>query len=232
MKTILVIDDEINYLNSTIDALKTVINYNFIAASNSNEALEHIKHKKIDLLITDYVLDGNSLNGDDIIKFIRDKEKRDNDASFTPCIIMTASEKERLMTAQLMNLNARFYSKSDPVIPALVNLIEDNIRSSVRNKDTDSNPVSENVSSKRKSIFNNRTFKLIILPILIGLIILLIWNYIQPHLSKKDGHQNSMPLEKTENLHIALNVTDENNNPIENAAITYIPHFKDVKLSG
>ena len=70
MKTVLIIDDEIDIVNN-IKAILNDENYNCATAKNSKDAISLIYNQQIDLIILDVWLDNSELDGIELLKLIR-----------------------------------------------------------------------------------------------------------------------------------------------------------------
>jgi CheY-like chemotaxis protein len=123
--TILLVDDDPDFLNSTLAALNALGRFKILTANNSDETFRLLREKAIDVLVIDYLLGQNShYNGDGIIRVVRSEENKGVRRSFLPCILITGSEGEEEMKPELMNLGAKYIKKSKRMADNLVTMID------------------------------------------------------------------------------------------------------------
>lgn len=104
-KKILVVDDEIDFLN-LLKARLEVNNYNVIAVSNGEEALERFRKDKPDALLLDIMMPG--INGLDVLKAVRKEDEK------LPVFIITAfTNEERFKVANQYNASGFIMKTSD-----------------------------------------------------------------------------------------------------------------------
>ena len=104
-KKILVVDDEIDFLN-LLKARLEANNYNVVTAMNGKEALEKFKQEKPEALMLDIMMPG--INGLEVLKTIRKEDKN------LPIFIITAfSNEERFKVANQCNASGFIMKTSD-----------------------------------------------------------------------------------------------------------------------
>ena len=93
MRTILLIDDERNFLKSLADALKDYIgdwgkgkveDWNIVTAENGKQGTEVLDSQQVDLVVTDLRMP--LMDGFELLSYVRRKSPR------IPVIVMTASD--------------------------------------------------------------------------------------------------------------------------------------------
>lgn len=117
-KAILVVDDELEFLKMIRVRLEAN-NYEVVTAVNGEEAMEKLKHYKIDAVLLDIMLP--DINGLDILKDIRKKDKN------LPVFMITAfSSAKRFALANKLNASG-FIAKTEDLQKEI-----DNITSAIR----------------------------------------------------------------------------------------------------
>ncbi len=196
MTKVLIVDDEDEFLKSCTDALNSINKYKLFIAKNSKDAFEIIKKKKIDVLIVDYLLKGDPLNGDEIIQIIREDEKKNNYKNYLPCIFITGTEGKKQFEPRFSNLRIKFHYKDDG--PAeLIKKIDECI---------------DEKKARKKKIAKKINFsnikKYIIYPLIVVILGIIIKFYADT-ISQKNVNTGS----------ISVNVISEQNTPLGDAKI-------------
>lgn len=195
MTKVLIVDDEDEFLKSCTDALNSINKYKLFVAKNSKDAFKIIKKKKIDVLIVDYLLKGDPLNGDKIIQIIREDEKKNNYKYFLPCIFITGTEGKKQFEPRFSNLQIKFHYKDDG--PAeLIKKIDECIDEKKARK----NKIAGNKISNIK--------KYIVYPLIVAILGILI-KFTIDIITQKNVNTDS----------ISVNVISEQNIPIGDAKI-------------
>lgn len=205
MDKILIIDDEKDlFLDPTVKALESVGKYKIYAVTKSEEALQIIKKKKIDVFIADYLLKGDTLNGDDIIRIIRNDEKKNNYKTFLPCILITGTEGKRNILPKLLDLKIEFHDKIDGPA-ALINKIDECLR--------------ERKAKKKKKILTPEKKRYLIYPLIVAMCVIFLTFYIQKCDNKKNKTETTSSAQQNGFMDIVINVFSESNKPIQNANV-------------
>lgn len=207
MNKILIIDDEKElFLEPTVRALESVGKYKIYAVTKSEEALQIIKKRKIDVFIADYLLKGDTLNGDDIIRIIRNDEKKHNYKTFLPCILITGTEGKKNLQPKLLDLKMNFHDKIDGPA-ALIDKIDECVK--------------EKKAKKKKKFFSDNKKRYIIYPLLVviigGIFTALFTFYLRNHWENKIEEKNFK--QQSDFVNIAIKVFSEGNKPIQNANV-------------
>lgn len=83
MRTILLIDDERNFLKSLADALKDYVeDWNIVTAENGKQGVEVFESQPVDIIVTDLKMP--VMDGFELLSYVRRKAPR------IPVIVMTA----------------------------------------------------------------------------------------------------------------------------------------------
>ncbi len=105
---VLVVDDELWLLELTQKILRFKFGYETIGAAQGREAIQIFKEHKPDLCILDVYLDHSDLNGIDVLREIRNIDKK------IPCIMMTRiTEKQTIDQARALGAAAYLLKPMD-----------------------------------------------------------------------------------------------------------------------
>lgn len=96
MKTILLVDDEVNIVYALTRLFRTC-SFRIITATNGNEALQKIREEKPDIVILDIMMP--ELNGYEVCRLVREEEVENDCTSPLPIVMLTgqASEADRII---------------------------------------------------------------------------------------------------------------------------------------
>lgn len=125
---ILILDDELESLSGQISVLKSVKKYDVYTTRSIEEAFNLIRSIDVDVFLVDYVLGvDNSLNGDQVIKVIRQEEKKGGYKSYLPCILISSTEnldEDEELKNSLRGFEYDWHSKKKSKMPTLFDLID------------------------------------------------------------------------------------------------------------
>ena len=117
--TVLLVDDDPNFLKSARECLKLEGNFNIQTALSSDEALEKMKEKKTDVIVCDIQMPGTT--GFEFLKTLRDNNNS------IPFIVFTMTDKKEVaLEAFHLGANGFIGKYGDPsiVYPKLKQCIE------------------------------------------------------------------------------------------------------------
>ena len=119
--TILVADDDLDLLNTLVEALKNE-HFNVIAANNGHDALDNALKQKPDLIIVDEIMPG--ITGIEVLEELR----KDEWGKTAPVLMFTNVENTNHINSALKLGVSDYLIKSDLHISDIIKIIHEKLR--------------------------------------------------------------------------------------------------------